>query len=176
MATPVVRGLRSVAFASALATTRAFATLAHRRPLVPMPLLAHPTALRLSPAYLSGAQPDIFRLRPATLYCDATVYNGVVHAVEVPESEDGNICSQTTSMLTLLEKTLVDAGSGKGRLLQATIYLVDMSDYDGMNEVWKAWLPAGCAPSRACVRVAGLARPGWRVEIAVTAAQAASKP
>ena len=173
----MVRGLRSVAFASALATTRAFATLAHRRPFAPMPLLAHPSALRLSPAYLSGAQSDIFRLRPAALYCDATVHNGVVHSVEVPESEDGDICSQTTSMLTLLEKTLVDAGSGKGRLLQATIYLVHMSDYDGMNQVWKAWLPAGCAPSRACVRVAGLARPGWRVEIAVTAAQAAaSKP
>jgi enamine deaminase RidA (YjgF/YER057c/UK114 family) len=115
---------------------------------------------------------SISRLNPASMYCDATVYNGVVHSVEVPESEEGDIRSQTTSMLTLLEKTLIDAGSGKGRLLQATIYLVDMSDYDGMNQVWKAWLPAGCAPSRCCVRVAGLARPGWRVEIAVTAAQA----
>jgi enamine deaminase RidA (YjgF/YER057c/UK114 family) len=39
-----------------------------------------------------------------------------------------------------------------------------------MNAVWDAWIPAGSAPSRACVQVAGLARPGWRVEIAVVAA------
>jgi enamine deaminase RidA (YjgF/YER057c/UK114 family) len=45
-----------------------------------------------------------------------------------------------------------------------------MADYDAMNAVWDAWLPAGTAPSRACVQVVRLARPGWKVEIAVQAA------
>jgi len=36
--------------------------------------------------------------------------------------------------------------------------------------VWEAWLPPGSAPSRACVKVAGLVDPGWRIEIALTAA------
>jgi enamine deaminase RidA (YjgF/YER057c/UK114 family) len=41
-----------------------------------------------------------------------------------------------------------------------------------MNEVWDAWLPAGHAPPRATVQAA-LAKPGWRVEMVVTAAVAA---
>ena len=62
------------------------------------------------------------------------------------------------------------AGSGKERLLMATLYLTDMADYDVVNAVWDAWVPAGTAPSRACVQVVRLAKPGWRVEIAVQAA------
>ncbi len=113
----------------------------------------------------------IHRLNPAARYADATIFNGLVQAVEVPDSEDGDIRSQTAGMLALLASTLEAAGSGKERLLMATIYLVDMADYAGMNEEWEAWLPTGCAPARACVQVAALARPGWRVEIAVMAAQ-----
>jgi enamine deaminase RidA (YjgF/YER057c/UK114 family) len=52
----------------------------------------------------------------------------------------------------------------------ATLYLTDMADYDAVNAVWEAWLPPGCAPSRACVQVVRLAAPGWKVEIAVQAA------
>jgi enamine deaminase RidA (YjgF/YER057c/UK114 family) len=113
----------------------------------------------------------ITRLNPTARYADATVFNGLVHAVEVPASESGDITEQARSMLALLTQTLEKAGSGPGRLLMATIYLVDMADYDGLNTVWEAWLPAGAAPTRACVQVAHLAKPGWRVEIAVTAAQ-----
>ncbi|HSD37030.1 MAG TPA: RidA family protein [Rhodocyclaceae bacterium] len=103
-------------------------------------------------------------------YADATIFSGLVQAVEVPASEEGDITSQTLSLLEALERTLITARSGKHRLLMATVYLVDMADYDGMNAVWERWLSAGTAPARACVKVAGLARPGWRVEIAVTAA------
>ena len=42
----------------------------------------------------------------------------------------------------------------------ATVHLTEMADYDGMNQVWDAWLPEGSAPCRACVRVAGLAKSG----------------
>ena len=38
-----------------------------------------------------------------------------------------------------------------------------------MNRVWDAWVPAGHAPPRATVQ-AHLARPGWLIEIVVTAA------
>jgi enamine deaminase RidA (YjgF/YER057c/UK114 family) len=50
-----------------------------------------------------------------------------------------------------------------------TIYLADMADYDAMNAVWDAWLPDGCAPSRACIE-ARLARAEYKVEMALTAA------
>lgn len=113
----------------------------------------------------------IVRLNPAARYADATIYRGVVHTVEVPASEEGDITEQTRSMLAALEKTLEQVGSTKAHLLMATLYLCDMADYDGMNAVWEQWLPHGAAPARACVQVVRLAKPGWRVEIAVQAVQ-----
>lgn len=115
---------------------------------------------------------DIQRIGVTPRYADAVIHNGIVHAVEVPASEDGDIARQSEEALSTLATTLERAGSGKHRLLTATIYLTDMADYDGFNAVWEAWLAPGCAPSRACVKVAGLARAGWRVEVVVTAALA----
>ncbi|MEN3110812.1 RidA family protein [Uliginosibacterium paludis] len=112
----------------------------------------------------------ITRLNPSARYADATCFAGIVQAVEVPASATDGIHEQTTSMLKALEATLERAGACKDRLLMATIYLTDMADYAGMNEAWEAWLPAGCAPARACVQVVRLADPAWRVEIAVMAA------
>lgn len=102
-------------------------------------------------------------------YAEATVYNGLVHAVEVPPDTTGDIRDQTRTLLESLEKTLHQTGSGLDRLLMATIYLTDMDDYAGMNQVWEAMLPQGCAPARACVQVAALASPEYKVEIAVMA-------
>lgn len=103
-------------------------------------------------------------------YSDSVVHNGVVYLVDVPASTDGDIATQTREVLASLAHQLQAVGSSTGRILMTTIYLTDLADYDGMNAVWDAWLPAGTAPARACVQVAGLARPGWRVEIALTAA------
>ncbi|MDQ7989068.1 MAG: RidA family protein [Candidatus Dactylopiibacterium sp.] len=109
------------------------------------------------------------RLNPTARYADATIFNGIVQAVEVPAGGE-DIRAQTASLLAALDATLVQAGSGRHRLLMATVYLTDMGDYAGMNDVWQSWLPPECAPARACVQVAALADPAWRVEIAVTAA------
>jgi enamine deaminase RidA (YjgF/YER057c/UK114 family) len=113
----------------------------------------------------------IQRLNPTPRYAEATVFERIVHLVEVPESEEGDIGEQTQSLLRLLEHTLGKVGSSKSHLLMATVYLTDMADYDGFNAAWEAWLPFGSAPSRACVKVAGLAKPGWKVEIAAVAAK-----
>ncbi|HLO63006.1 MAG TPA: RidA family protein [Azonexus sp.] len=102
-------------------------------------------------------------------YSDSVVHNGTVYLVEVPAMTDGDIVAQTESLLSGVDRLLAQAGSNKGKLLMVTVYLADMADYDGMNAVWDAWLPEGCAPTRACVQ-ARLANPGWRVEMAVTAA------
>lgn len=102
-------------------------------------------------------------------YSDSVVHNGTVYLVEVPAASDGDIAAQTASLLAGVDRLLAEAGSDKSRLLMVTVYLADLADYDGMNAVWDAWLPAGCAPTRACVQ-ARLADPGWRVEMAVVAA------
>ena len=46
-----------------------------------------------------------------------------------------------------------------------------VADCEAMNAVWDAWVPPGSAPARACVKVAGLVDPGWRIEIALSAAR-----
>ena len=115
---------------------------------------------------------DIQRAGTTPRYSDFTVHQGVVYCVEVPPDETADIATQTAQMLASLAVLLERAGSGKGRLLLATLYLVDMADYDTVNAVWDAWVPAGTAPSRACVQVLRLADPGWKVEIVLQAARA----
>lgn len=112
---------------------------------------------------------DIRRLGTTARYSDSVAYGGVVQLVEVPGNEEG-IVAQTRSLLAGLERLLLAAGSQPSRLLMATIYLTDMADYAAFNGEWEAWLPPGTAPARACVQVVALARPGWRVEVVVSAA------
>ena len=71
----------------------------------------------------------------------------------------------------LIERQLKKLGSAPSRILMATIYLTDLADCEAMNAVWDAWVPPGSAPARACVKVAGLVDPGWRIEIALSAAR-----
>lgn len=105
-------------------------------------------------------------------WSDSTSYNGLVYLVEVPSIEAGDITAQTLSLFANLDVAMQQAGTNVSRLLQVTIYLTDMADYDAFNAVWDAWIPHGCAPVRACVQVVQLAKPGWRVELAVVAAVA----
>ncbi|WP_295003302.1 RidA family protein [uncultured Dechloromonas sp.] len=102
-------------------------------------------------------------------YSDSVVHNGTVYLVEVPSNPDGDIAEQTRNVLASVDSLLAQAGSARDRLLMVTVYLADMADYDAMNAVWDDWVPAGCAPTRACVQ-ARLANPDWRVELVVTAA------
>lgn len=104
-------------------------------------------------------------------FSDSVVHGGTVYLVEVPPDTSGDITAQTTAMLASVDRLLAQAGSDRSRLLLATVYLADMGDYAAMNAVWDAWLPAGCAPARACVQ-AVLADPAYRVEIVLTAALA----
>jgi enamine deaminase RidA (YjgF/YER057c/UK114 family) len=59
---------------------------------------------------------------------------------------------------------------GGAKLLRATIWLSDIRTVDDMNKVWDAWVPAGCAPARACIE-ALLQGPEKKIEIQVTAAR-----
>lgn len=113
---------------------------------------------------------NIQRFGTTPRYSDIVIHNDTAWIVEVPSSSDGDVQTQTLEVLASLERLLDQAGSGKDRVLMATIYLTDLADYEGMNRVWDAWLPPGSAPSRACVQVSALAQPGWRVEIALVAA------
>ena len=101
---------------------------------------------------------------------EMAVHNGTVYlAGQVPDDATQDIRGQTAQVLAMVDKLLAEAGSDRARILMAQIYLADMADFDGMNAVWDAWLPQGCAPARATVQ-ARLARPEWKVEIQIVAA------
>ncbi|MDB4222175.1 RidA family protein [Granulosicoccus sp.] len=95
-------------------------------------------------------------------------YNGVVYlSGQVGEGE--TITEQTIECLSRVDALLKEAGSSREQMLQVTIWLSDMADFAGLNEVWNAWVPSGHAPARACGE-AKLAREILKVEVIVTAA------
>lgn len=112
---------------------------------------------------------NIKRLNTTPRWSDATIFNGIAHFVEVPEDTEQDITSQTAQILAQAEATLVTIGSDKSQLLSATIYLTNAKNAAVLNAQWEAWLPAGCAPSRACL-VVQLLDPKMLVEIAFVAA------
>jgi enamine deaminase RidA (YjgF/YER057c/UK114 family) len=101
---------------------------------------------------------------------EMAVHNGVCYlAGQVASDDTQDIAGQTCQVLAAIDALLARAGSDKSRLLMVQIFIADLADFPAMNEVWEAWLPAGAAPPRATVQAA-LARPGWKVEMVVTAA------
>ncbi|SDB09144.1 Enamine deaminase RidA, house cleaning of reactive enamine intermediates, YjgF/YER057c/UK114 family [Pseudomonas sp. NFACC23-1] len=93
---------------------------------------------------------------------------------QVPTDLQVGIQEQTQQVLAKIEALLSLAGSDKGQLVSAQIWLKDIDrDFALMNSVWDAWLPADSAPARATVQ-ARLARPDVLVEIMVVAVKLAS--
>ncbi len=100
--------------------------------------------------------------------CNAVAHNGLVYAVATDPQSASTIEAQTRNTLDALERYLVEAGSGKTGLLQATIYLTDMRNKPAMNTIWCAWIGAKENwPQRACVG-ADL-EPTDLIEVVVTA-------
>ena len=116
---------------------------------------------------------DIQRHHVAARYSDAAVFQGVVHlAGVVPEGTAPDIQGQTADVLAQVDALLARCGSDKSRILRTQIYLADIRDIGGMNEVWDAWVVPGHTPPRATVQAA-LGDPAWRIGGVITAAQRA---
>ena len=115
---------------------------------------------------------SIQRLRIEKRYSEIVIHNGTVHlAGQLADDYDGDIREQTRQTLANIDRYLAEAGSDKTRILSVTIYLKDMADYAGLNEVYDAWVAEGAAPARAGVE-AKLYDPRVLVEMMVVAAQA----
>lgn len=79
-----------------------------------------------------------------------------------------SVGDQTREVLEKIDGLLADAGTDKGRIFKATIWLRDIAAFDEMNAVWDKWVVPGNTPVRACVE-ARMAAPDILVEIQVTA-------
>lgn len=95
--------------------------------------------------------------------------NTVYLAGQIADDASQEIQGQTIQVLDAIDALLARAGSDRSRILMAQIFLADLADFAGMNEVWDAWVSAGHTPPRATVQAA-LAKPEWKIEIVVTAA------
>lgn len=101
---------------------------------------------------------------------EMAIHNGTVYlAGQVPDDATQDIKGQTRQVLAMVDKLLAEARTDSAHILMAQIFLADMADFSGMNEVWDDWVAPGDAPPRATVQ-AKLAKPEWKIEVVVTAA------
>lgn len=114
----------------------------------------------------------IRRLHSGARMSQIVIHNQNVYlAGQVDETDSrGSVDHQTRVILSQIDQLLAEAGTDKSKLLTATIYLTDMSQFDLMNQAWEAWVSAGNTPTRATVGVTALAGDAYQVEIVVSAA------
>jgi len=112
---------------------------------------------------------DIKRINTEPRMSQAVVHGGLIWLAGQCGTAGDSITEQTQQALDKVERLLEKAGSNKTRILNTTIWLADISDYDEMNAVWYAWVPAGSAPARACGE-SRLGGSGYDVEIICVAA------
>ncbi|MGE5207088.1 MAG: RidA family protein [Chlamydiota bacterium] len=88
------------------------------------------------------------------------VHNGLIYisgqgANDAGSIQHNDIESHTAKVMDNVKK-LVEAGGGNmDSILQLTVYLAKLDDYDGMNKVFKTYFPHG-GPARTTVAVAGV--------------------
>ena len=111
----------------------------------------------------------------------ATIFNRIVMATTVPRRssdsygspssfELGDIVAQSEVTLGNLKSDLEKAGSSMADVLHLTIYLTDMTDWAGFNDVYQRHFPKPY-PVRAAICVKALAIEGMRVEVTAIAAR-----
>jgi len=77
---------------------------------------------------------------------------------------EGDVKAQTRHVLETIKSVLQAAGGSLQDIAFNHIFLADMSDYAGMNEVYREYFPTN-PPARYCIR-ADLVKPAFLVEIA----------
>jgi enamine deaminase RidA (YjgF/YER057c/UK114 family) len=114
---------------------------------------------------------SITRHDQSSILSQAVVHGDTVYlAGVVAKDVDQDVKGQTRQVLDEIDRLLAKCGSGKSKVLSATIWVTDIRNRAPMNEVWTAWVDKSSMPARACVE-AKLADPKALVEIMVIAAR-----
>src|ERR1035437_6518830 len=95
-------------------------------------------------------------------YSQAIEVNGTLYiSGQIPidpavgKIEATGIAAQTEQVLKNISAILDEAGYGFGDVVKSTVYLSDMSDFAGMNDVYKKYYQTEC-PARAAFAVKAL--------------------
>ncbi len=108
-------------------------------------------------------------------------YGGILHEVVehngtlylaglVSENLDLDITGQSEDVMRQLDALLTAHGSDRAHVLQATVYMADLNQKAGFNEVWKRFFAAEHLPARAAIGIADLG-PKVLLEMVVIAAK-----
>ena len=98
------------------------------------------------------------------------IHNGVAYIAGTgPDTATASVEDQTKEVLGKIEGFLRQAKTDQSKLLSATLWVKNLDDLPKINAVWDSWIPADCAPARACVE-ATPARSEFALAVAVTAA------
>ena len=103
---------------------------------------------------------NISTMQNVPLFSGHVIHNGMVYiAGKGAHVAPFEIKAHTEIVLKELEKELVKAGSSMDKVIKVTVYLNDIADYKGMNEVYKGRFGSK-PPVRTTVAVAKGGVPG----------------
>lgn len=89
---------------------------------------------------LNTAEKEVFNVvsqQDVPLFSGSTKFGGLVFVAGKGAHFEGDIKSHTDHVLKELESELIKAGSSMDKVLKVNVYLADLNDYKGMNEVYK---------------------------------------
>jgi 2-iminobutanoate/2-iminopropanoate deaminase len=89
------------------------------------------------------------------LFSPAVSYGNMLFLSGVGAHFGGDIKAHTKHVLDEIQQQLEAAGSSMEKVLKAQVYLADLKDYDGMNEVFRGRFGSE-PPVRTTVAVAGV--------------------
>ncbi len=141
------------------------AGLTPRSPRIRVPPIRSREACAEPSGFQETIMSRIIRTEPNPVMSKAVEYHGFIFTQGVvARNLDADFDAQTADVLEQLDILLEQHGTDNTRILQAQIWLKEISDRDALNKQWTAWLPKESAPARACVQ-AVLADPRMLVEI-----------
>lgn len=91
----------------------------------------------------------IVRIEEGLRYSQAVVHGDTVYLAGQVGDPSDNVSEQARQVFDKIDSLLGHAGSDRRHLLQATVLLADMADYDAMNSAWDVWLAGSPKPARA---------------------------
>jgi enamine deaminase RidA (YjgF/YER057c/UK114 family) len=113
---------------------------------------------------------EIKRLHVGKRLSEVAIHNETVYlAGQIAEDTTQGIDGQMREVLGHVDRLLGEAGSDKSCILSCSIFISDMDNFPGMNDVWDEWVAQGHTPPRATVE-AKLANPACLVEVCIIAA------
>ena len=113
--------------------------------------------------YSNGKKPE-----KTPLFNGITTYGGLVFIAGIGAHFEGDIKAHTKHVLDQIEARLKEAGSSMDKVLKCNVYLNDLKDYAGMNEMFLGRFGAE-PPVRTTIAAAGGIPGNSLVEIDVIA-------